>query len=108
MAHKLTHKMIQKAIYWAIMLTMVVVCSRAFATSIHWEDITPIGDDRLVVIDSARLTYADLETACKALPLESYGYAITVYGAVICMEAQRDADWDMIKDYIEEQFGEQP
>ena len=89
-------------------LMLLIVPALCHSTSIHWEDITPIGDDRLVVIDSARLTYADLETACKALPLESYGYAITVYGAVICMEAQRDADWDMIKDYIEEQFGEQP
>jgi hypothetical protein len=84
---------------------MVVFCARAFATSIHWEDITPIGDDRLVVIDSSNLTYADLETACKALPLQSYGYAITVYGAVICMEAKPEADWDLIKEYIEEQFG---
>ena len=94
---------------WALMGVVIILALLfsvgAKATSIHWEDITPIGDDGLVVIDSSRLTYADLETACKALPLESYGYAITVYGAVICMEAQRDADWDLIKDYIEAQFG---
>ena len=92
------------ALMFLFFLAVWAFCGMAEATEIHWEDVTPIGDDRLVVIDSARITFADLETACRALPLEAYGYAITPYGAVITMEAQRDADWDLIKQYINEQF----
>jgi hypothetical protein len=89
----------------ATMLGLLVFASQAFPTSIHWEDITPIGDDRLVVIDKS-IPLDALEKACKALPLEGYGY-ITLEGkSAIVMEAQRDAEWELIKDYIEAQFGD--
>jgi hypothetical protein len=100
----MTHKVTQKVIYWVIMLSMVVFCARAFATSIHWEDITPFGDDRMVIIDRP-ISKHDLEVVCSGLPLDAFAVVPTDTRSIMVLEPGRFACWDLIKEYIEEQFG---